>query len=104
MKLIGLLPIGSVIRLKEGKINLMVIGYAQRKLSDPDSFFDYAACPHPQGAMSAEQTILFNQDSIETICSIGYMNDESLQFMNEAEAEMRKYRERKSEAGNEEKD
>ncbi len=93
MKMTGLLPIGSIVRLKEGTMNIMITGYAQRKINQPGSFFDYAACPHPHGVTSADKTILFNQEDLDSVLSIGYIDDESLKFMENAETAIRQLRE-----------
>ena len=72
----GLLPIGSVVLLKESEKRLMIIGFCQAKPEDTSVVYDYCGCLFPEGYMNAEHLYLFNEDQIETIYSIGYMDEE----------------------------
>ena len=42
-----LLPIGSIVRLKNGERKLMIFGILQRERENPDQVFDYVAVPYP---------------------------------------------------------
>lgn len=89
MKYEGLLPIGSVVMLDGGTHRVMVTGYAQRKVSDPEhKLFDYAGCLHPEGMISADQTILFNHSAVRTIYALGYTDDNSQAFIRNAETQL----------------
>jgi hypothetical protein len=75
----GLLPVGTVVLLKESTRRLMIIGVCQREIAS-DMIWDYAGCLYPEGYMGADKTYLFNQDQIEHIYSIGYQDEEQKAF------------------------
>lgn len=81
MKITGILPIGSVLMLKNSTHRVMITGYAQRKLDDPEKVFDYAGCAFPEGVIGPDKTFLFNHDQIETLHALGYVDGESQAFM-----------------------
>ena len=81
MKITGILPIGSVLMLKNSTHRVMITGYAQRKLNEPEKVFDYAGCAFPEGVIGPDKTFLFNHDQIETLHALGYVDGESQMFM-----------------------
>lgn len=80
----GLLPIGSVVLLKESTKRIMIIGVLQKQINDDDSdeetIWDYAACYYPEGYMGPDRTFLFNNEQIEKVYSIGYQDEEQFEF------------------------
>ena len=80
----GLLPIGTVVLLKESTKRVMIIGFCHRQLSD-DTIWDYAGCYYPEGYMGAEKTFLFNNDQIEKVYAMGYQDDEQFAFKQKAD-------------------
>lgn len=70
----GILPVGSVVMLREGEHRVMVTGYAQR-LIDGDKLYDYVGCLWPEGFTAADQNILFDQDNVQTVYFLGYQTD-----------------------------
>ncbi len=101
MKLEGLLPIGSIVRLKGSTGKAMIMGYAQRMVSQPDSFYDYAGCRFPQGIIGPDKTLFFNQEAVEQVYYVGYMDGKSGPFLEEAEKIIREQREKKGSSENE---
>lgn len=85
MKITGILPIGSVLMLKNSTHRVMITGYAQRKLDGSERVFDYAGCAFPEGVIGPDQTFLFNHDQIDTLYSLGYVDGESQVFMAKVE-------------------
>lgn len=75
----GLLPIGSVVLLKESEKRLMVIGFCQAKPEDTSKVYDYCGCLYPEGYLDAEKIYLFNHGQIEKVYSVGYMDEEQFQ-------------------------
>ncbi len=74
----GLLPIGSVVKLRNvEEQSVMITGYCVRKAEEREKLFDYCGCFHPIGMMSSDQTLMFNHDQIEMVKSVGYINEES---------------------------
>ena len=78
---VGLLPIGSIVLLKEGEKKIMVIGYLQSLEDGDGTVYDYSACLFPEGYLGAEEVYLFNQDQIENIYYIGYQDREQIDYM-----------------------
>lgn len=69
----NLLPVGSVVRVKEAEKNLMVIGIL---MENAGNTYDYAAFLHPEGYIDEEHLYLFNHEDVEEVLFIGYMNAE----------------------------
>ena len=86
----GLLPIGSVVLLKNSTKRVMIIGVCQ-KLNDV--IYDYAGCFYPEGFLSADKNFLFNKDQLDKLYFIGYQDDEQLAFKEKADALIEKIRE-----------
>lgn len=82
----GLLPIGSVVLLKNSKKKLMVIGFVQRQQSAPEMIWDYAGCLYPEGFMGPDRMFLFNTDQIERIYAVGYQDEEQFEFKPKVDA------------------
>lgn len=70
-----ILPIGSVVQLKEAKKSLMIIGSLQT--TDDGKEYDYIGCVFPEGYIDEDTFFLFNNEDIETVHFVGYMNSES---------------------------
>ena len=81
MKISGILPIGSVLMLKNSTHRVMITGYAQRKIDNPDQIFDYAGCAYPEGVIGPDKTFLFDHEQIETLYALGHVDGESQAFM-----------------------
>lgn len=77
----GLLPIGTVVLLKNSKKRVMIIGVLQKQLKDGDEvIWDYSACLYPEGFMGPDKTFLFNSDQIEKVFAVGYQDQEQFAF------------------------
>jgi hypothetical protein len=87
----GLLPIGTVVLLKESTKRVMIIGVVQRAIESGD-IFDYAGCVYPEGYMGAEKTFLFNNNQIDKMYAIGYQDEEQFAFKVKAEKILDGYR------------
>ena len=70
-----LLPIGSVVLLKEAEKRLMIYGIKQINEAD-GKVYDYIACLYPEGNIGEEYNYLFNHDDIEKVDFIGYVDAE----------------------------
>lgn len=79
-----LLPIGSVVRLKEGTKKLMIFGVKQTH-GETGVTYDYAGVLYPEGNVGAEYQVLFNHDQIEEINFKGYETEERERFMEQLE-------------------
>ncbi|EPM6850517.1 DUF4176 domain-containing protein [Enterococcus hirae] len=78
-----LLPIGSIVLLKEGLQKLMIVGrgtiYTDQETSK-DTFADYMAVLYPTG-LNPETTIFFNHENIDQVVFRGYSDEEELRFL-----------------------
>lgn len=79
------LPIGTVVLLKGGKKELMIISYCiiptgevydkNGKVEMEETMFDYGGCVYPEGMITSDQLFAFNHDQIEKVCYMGYVTD-----------------------------
>ncbi len=76
------LPIGSVVILKDGCKKIMIYGRLQYQLINSNKLWDYVGCLYPEGYISDDYNIFFNQDEIQKIIYLGYEDTEELDFQN----------------------
>ena len=91
----GLLPIGSVVLLKESNKRLMIIGVCQQEQSAENDLriWDYVGSLYPEGYLGPDKTYLFNGNQIERIFALGYQDQEQFAFKIKADAALDKLRE-----------
>jgi len=77
-----LLPIGSVVLLKEAKnSNKRMLIYGVKQLNEEDEkTYDYLACLYPEGNLAEGNNFLFNHEDIENVDFEGFSDLESQQF------------------------
>ena len=76
-----LLPIGSVVVLKGGTKKIMINGHYTAANENPDKLYDYRGCPYPEGIIYSDGVALFDTNDINEIVHQGYLNDESINFL-----------------------
>ena len=76
-----LLPIGSVVLLKEATKKLVIIGDLQVNPNE-NKIYDYLAVPYPEGYIGSNNNFLFNHSDINDIIFYGYTNPERDVFIN----------------------
>ncbi|MGN0621798.1 MAG: DUF4176 domain-containing protein [Porcipelethomonas sp.] len=86
----GVLPIGTVVLLKNSTKRVMIIGVCQKDSSG--KVWDYSAVLYPEGYLGSDQSYLFDSDQIERIFAIGYQDEEQFEFKVKADALMKKIR------------
>lgn len=97
MTIQGLLPIGSVVLLKNSTKRIMIIGVCQgMKTEEGTRLYDYAGCVYPEGYISGDKNFLFNQNQIERLYAMGYQDDEQLAFKERADEIIKELREKES--------
>ena len=74
------LPIGTVVLLKNADKRLMIIGYQRMSLEGGDKIYDYCGCTYPEGYVSAEDTAIFDHEQIDRIITIGLQNPPQIEF------------------------
>ncbi len=82
-----LLPIGSVVLLKEADKRMMIYGIKQINETD-GQVYDYIACLYPEGNIGEEYNYLFNHENIEKVNFIGYIDAEFQLFRQALEKEL----------------
>lgn len=76
----SLLPIGSVVRLKGAKKDLMVFGICQTNKENGKEY-DYIGVLWPEGNMGPGTQIMFAHDDIENVVFTGYNTPEREVFI-----------------------
>ena len=77
------LPIGTVVRLKDGEKNVMITSYLIFSTGDKNTekvMFDYGGCPFPEGIIESDLAIGFNHDQIDDIVHLGLIDEEQIKF------------------------
>lgn len=76
-----LLPIGSVVLLKDSTKRVMIIGVLQVQRNEGEErIWDYSGVYYPEGYMGPDKTFLFNDDQIVRVFALGYQDDEYFPF------------------------
>lgn len=74
-----LLPIGTIVDLKEGTKKLMVCGRKQIEVNSGKAY-DYSACYYPEGMLSGDEMILFNNENIRRVYYVGMQDEEEFLY------------------------
>lgn len=81
MKIKELLPIGSVVLLKDGEKKLMISGIMQTDDGGKGQEYDYLGVLYPEGHIGDQFQYLFNHDDISEIFFRGYEDEERNDFL-----------------------
>jgi len=82
MEIEKLLPIGSIVKLKDAEKRLMIFGIKQSGTKDEESIeTDYIGVLYPEGNMGNEYQYLFNHEHIEEIIFHGFEDNERDMFI-----------------------
>ena len=79
-----LLPIGSVIWLRDAERPLMIFGIKQSNLETNEEY-DYIGVLYPEGNMGTETQFLFQHKDIEKVVFRGYETEEREAFLDKLE-------------------
>lgn len=91
--MVKLLPIGSIVRLHHGTLDIMIIGrYPLYDKKGTIGYFEYVACLYPLGTVD-EKLYYFNHENIDQIVFEGYTNEkeEELQTLFQSKVDEIKY-------------
>ena len=88
----GLLPIGTVVLLKESTKRVMITGVCQQGVTSK-KIYDYVGVVFPEGFITADKMFLFNNEQIHQIFAVGYQDTEQLEFLTKADQTIKKLRE-----------
>jgi len=81
MEIKKLLPIGSVVLLKEGQKRLMIFGVKQTNTDGQAIEYDYIGVMYPEGFMGGDNQYLFYHKDIDSVVFTGFEDDERTQFL-----------------------
>lgn len=81
MKIAELLPIGTIVLLKEGEKRLMINGIKQTNANGDGKEYDYLGILYPEGHIGDEFQYLFNHEDISEIIFKGFEDDERNEFI-----------------------
>jgi hypothetical protein len=82
MRFEELLPIGTVVLLKNAEKRLMIYGVGQEDMTNHVSY-DYIGVLYPEGNMGEGTQFLFNHDDIGEVFFRGYEDEERESFIKE---------------------
>ncbi len=73
-----ILPIGSVVKLKDAEKSIMIFGIMQtiKAIDGSTVKYDYIGVPYPVGYLSPKLNLGFNHEQIETVIFKGYDENE----------------------------
>src|SRR5690625_3226848 len=78
-----MLPIGSIVYLKEGTSKLMVVNrrpmFPSEETDGQNIMFDYTACIYPQG-LDPNQVFYFNEENIDKVLFEGFKDEDEERF------------------------
>lgn len=75
-----LLPLGTVVLLKNGKKKVMITGYLCIASEQKNTVFDYSGCMYPEGMVNSNVALMFNHSDIDKVFYVGYTDFESEEF------------------------
>ncbi len=81
MKIKELLPIGSIVLLKDGEKRLMISGIMQTDTGETQKNYDYMGVLYPEGHIGEGFQYLFNHEDIDEIIFRGFEDAERIQFL-----------------------
>lgn len=81
-----LLPIGSIVLLKDATKKMMIYGIKQSQVTDTEKEYDYIGVLYPEGNMGEKFQFLFNHEDIQSIIFRGYEDIERQNFIKNLEA------------------
>lgn len=81
MKVNELLPIGSIVLLKDGEKRLMIDGVVQTDAGGNGEIYDYLGILYPEGHIGDQFQYLFNHEDIEKVFFRGYEDEERSEFL-----------------------
>ncbi|GLG91566.1 DUF4176 domain-containing protein [Sellimonas catena] len=85
MKIRDLLPIGSIVLLKDGEKKLMIIGIMQNDAGNTSKTYDYLGVLYPEGHIGEGFQYLFNHEDINEIFFRGFEDNERTEFLSRLE-------------------
>ena len=70
--------LGTIVTIKGINKPIMIMGYLQKV---DGQIYDYLGVPYPSGLVSKKSAIAFNHNTLETLISEGYKDEEGEVFL-----------------------
>lgn len=83
-----LLPIGSVVVLKEGQGRIMIAGYLAVSQKEQNKAYDYSGFRFPLGFNDIREVFCFDHEQIDTVVQYGFRDYECDAFLARIEENM----------------
>jgi len=83
------LPLGTVCETNGRKV--LIVGYGALSLKNNLKIMDYIGCAYPEGLLSLDKIISFNNSEIEKIHFLGFVSDEFKNFNQLLNGELQKF-------------
>ena len=71
-----MLPLGSVVLIKNAVKKTVIIGYMQIGERDKTKLYDYVGIMYPIGTVGVDSQFLFDHEEIQDVIFTGYKNSE----------------------------
>lgn len=81
MKIRELLPVGTIVLLKDGEKRLMITGIMQSNIGSNGQEYDYLGVLYPEGHIGEDFQYLFNHEDINEIIFRGFEDNERVDFI-----------------------
>ncbi|MCG7314204.1 DUF4176 domain-containing protein [Priestia flexa] len=82
-----LLPIGTVVKLRNVEKSVMIYGRFQKQASTGQTF-DYVSVPYPEGNINEDYNLFFNRNMIESVQHVGMKSPEEEQMSQQVEQDI----------------
>ena len=76
-----LLPVGTVVSLKESTCKVMIMGYCPVGEARPGYVWDYSGVAYPYGYVDGAHVFQFDHEQIEKVMAMGYQDVEQFNFI-----------------------
>ena len=77
----NILPIGSVVELKDVDMKVYIAGYCSETANRPGYVYDYSGFVFPIGYSGGNTVVSFDSQQIKSVLSYGYQDEEQFEFM-----------------------
>lgn len=75
----NMLPLGTVVLLKEGQKRLMICGRIITRAGE-EKIYDYCGCYYPEGIVNTKSMYFFDKEAIDRVFFLGYKDLEEQNY------------------------
>lgn len=77
----NILPIGTVVQLKNYDVRVIIAGYCSVTEKSPDYTWDYSGFVFPIGYLGEDSIVSFDTEEIQQIITYGFQDEEQIRYM-----------------------